>query len=120
MFDWFREIGEELGGIDSATAKKERMEKREQERLNKFIFTRNMKMLIISLGVLYIIMAGSTIKMLITAAGSTLLIMKYIVMMLNAAAVIFALCFGKKKGEMIALVGVFIFIVLLFLSIMFI
>lgn len=27
MFDWFREMSEELGGIDSVAAKKERMEK---------------------------------------------------------------------------------------------
>ena len=39
MFDWFREVGEELGGIDSMEAKKERLERKESERLNKFIIS---------------------------------------------------------------------------------
>ncbi|MBD5403021.1 hypothetical protein HDR58_09560 [bacterium] len=116
MFDWFREIGEELGGIDSVAAKKERMEKKEKERLNTFIFSGKMKLLIICLGILYIIMSGSTIKTLI-AEGRIAIIIKRIVMMINAAIVIFALCFGKKKGEIVALIGAFIFVLLLFLSI---
>lgn len=116
MFDWFREVGEELGGIDSMEAKKERLERKESERVNKFIISRRMKFFIISMGVLYIVMAGSTVKTFFNAANIFLMI-KYIVMMIDAVIVIFALIFGKQKGELVALVGIFLFLLLLFLSI---
>lgn len=119
MFDWFREMAEELGGIDSVSAKKERMEKKEEKKKNQFIFSSGMKILFIVLGVLYVIMAGSAIIALKGTPQATPYILKYIVMSIIAILVVFALVFGKKKGEIVALVGAFIFVVGLFLSIVF-
>lgn len=119
MFDWFREMGEELGGIDSVASKKERMEKREQKKLNRFIFSSGMKILIIALGVLYVVMAGSMIVALKGTAEATPYIFKYAIMSIVSLVIIFALIFGKKKGEIVALVGSFIFVVGMFFSIVF-
>lgn len=116
MFDWFREVGEELSGIDCTAAKKERMEKKEQRKLNCFIFSNEMKILIIVCGIVYLVMAGSMIVALKGTAEAILYIVKHIIMSLVDIVVIFALIFGKKKGELVALIGVFIFVVGLFLS----
>lgn len=117
MFDFFKDMGLELKGIDSNAAKKERMEKREQKKLNRFIFSRGAKALVITMGVLYIFMAGSMIIALKDVTGATPHIVKYIAMSIADLVVIVALIFGKKKGEIVALVVAFIFVVGLFLSI---
>lgn len=116
MFDWFREMGQELSGIDSEVAKKERKEKQELKKLNKFIFSKSAKIGTIILAVLYIVMAGSMISFLKNDGEHLLQIIKYIVMSIIAIVVIFSLVFGKKKGEIVALIGAFIFVVGLFLS----
>jgi len=116
MFEWFRDMGHELSGLDSRATKKERMEKREQKKLNRFIFTGGTKALIIALGVLYIVMAGSMIIALRGVEETAPHIVKYIAMSIIDLVVIFSLIFGKKKGEIIALVGAFVFVVGLFLS----
>ena len=116
MFDWFREMGEELRGIDSEAAKKERMEKKERKKLNRYIFSGGTKALIIALGTLYIVMAGSMIMALRTIPQTMPHIVKYVFMSIVAIVVIFALAFGKKKGEIVALIGAFVFVVGLFLS----
>lgn len=117
MFDWFREVGEELRGIDSAAAKKERMEKQEQKKIDRFIFSRGAKALIIVLGLLYIIMTICTIGVVKNMAENAVaFIVKSILMSIIAIVVIFALLVGKKKGEIVALVGTFIFVVGMYLS----
>ena len=117
MFDFFREMGEELAGIDSDAARKHRKEKAEQKKLDRFIYTRGMKTLTITLGILYVLIAVSAIIALRTiASGAGLQIVKYIFMSIVAIVVIFALIFGKKKGEIVAVIGTFIFVVGLFLS----
>lgn len=117
MFDWFIEMGLEMSGVDTVAAKKERMEKREQKKLNRYIFSYGMKVLIIAMGILYVAMAGSVIIMLRTLfLNATAQIVKYVLMSVDAIVVIFALLVGKKKGEIVALVGVFIFVVGLFLT----
>lgn len=117
MFDWFREMGEELVGIDSKAAKKERMEKREQKKLNRFLFSKGSKVLVIILGIIYLIMAGSIISALKGTPKFIPYIVKYLFMAIIDLVVIFALIFGKRKGEIIALVGCFIFVVCLFISV---
>jgi len=117
MFDWFRDMGHELSGLDSQATKRERIEKREQKKLNRFIFTGGTKALIIALGVLYIVMAGSMVIELRGIEETASHIAKYIAMSIIAIVVIFSLIIGKKKGEIIALAGTFIFVVGLFLSI---
>lgn len=119
MFDWFREMGEELSGIDSTAAKKERMEKREQKKIECFIFTKKNKVLIIVMGIIYLLMSWNMIMLLNGMEKSDIYIIKYIIMDLIDIAVIFALICGKRKGEIIALIGSFIFVVGLFFSVLF-
>lgn len=119
MFDWFRELGEELGGIDSIAAKNERKKKQELKKLNCYIFSGSTKVLISALGVLYVVMSTTAIVALKDMKGTAPLIAKHIVMSIIAMVVVLGLIFGKKKGEIVALVGIFIFCVGLFLSISF-
>lgn len=117
MFDWFKEVVMELNGIDSNAARKARMEKREQKKLDYFIFSPVMKALTIVLGVVYIIMAIGVISAVKNMAlDSVGIIIRYVLMSIIAIVVIFSLIFGKKKGEIVALVGAFIFVVGMFLS----
>lgn len=116
MFEWFREIGEEIGGIDSAAAKKERLEKKELKKTNRYIFSSGTKALIIVLGAVYLLMAGTMIVTLKGMPETTLQIVKYALMSIIDIVVLFSLIFGKKKGEIIALVGGIIFVVGLFFS----
>jgi len=116
VFEWFREIGEEIGGIDSAAAKKERLEKKELKKTNRYIFSSGTKALIIVLGAVYLLMAGTMIVTLKGMPETTLQIVKYALMSIIDIVVLFSLIFGKKKGEIIALVGGIIFVVGLFFS----
>lgn len=117
MFDWFKEMKLELGGIDSNAVKKERLEKAELKKLNRFIFSKGMKALIVALAVLYILISVSMIIALKSIGGQVLQIAKYTAMSILAITVIFALVFGKRKGEMVALITSFIFVIGLFISI---
>lgn len=118
MFDWFRDITYELGGIDSNAAKVERAAKKEQKKINRFIFSKTSKTVIIMMGSLYIIMAMSFIFSKGMAVKNILMTGVYIVMSMTAVTVILALVFGKKKGEIIALTGMFVFALELFGSVM--
>lgn len=117
MFDWFREVGEELIGINSEAAKKERTEKKQCQKGNCFIFSRNMKILFIICGVLYLFMAAGTVSILRNQNGSFLAVLKYVLLSFLDLFVLFALLFGKQKGEIAALAGSFVFITGLFFSV---
>ena len=117
MLDWFREIAEELSGIDSSAAKKERVVKREQKKSNRFIYSPGMKIVTIFLSILYIVLAISMIRALREQPGDTTIqIVKYVLMSILASVVSFSLIFGRKKGEIVAIIGTYIFVVGLFLS----
>lgn len=104
MFDFFREMGEEFRGIDSASTQKKRMEKKQQKKLNRFIFSDHMKLVLILLNLLYIFTQVSI--MILTKMKYTPSIMIFII----AIIIVFSLIFGKKKGEIIAIIGMFIFV----------
>lgn len=117
MFDWFRDMAKEMAGIDSEAAKKELLEKKAIEKSNRYIFTKKAKTLVIALAVIYIFMSGSTIALLKDVDGTLLLILKNIVMSILAIFIILSLIVGKKKGELAAVIGIFVFVVCLFLSV---
>ena len=116
MFDWFRDVAEEMGGIDSEAAKKERLAKKEKAKLNRFIFTKTSRAIVIAVGVLYLVSAGSVIIGMKATGYIAPLIVKFAVLSIVDIGVIVSLITGKKKGEIAALIGCFIFIVILYLS----
>ena len=119
MFDWFREVAEELSGIDSAAARRERVEKQDKRKQEYYIFSRGMKVMVIVLGLLYVFMAGATIAVLKNVTGSLIHILRYSLMAMVALFIVFSLVFGKKRGEIFALVGIAVFVVALFFSTVF-
>lgn len=119
MFDWFKDMANEFAGIDSTAARKEVLEKKEAAKSERYIFSKRAKTTTVFLAIIYIIMSGTTISMMKNIEGSILIILKNIFMSIVAIFIIFALIFGKKKGEVAALIGIFVFVVGLFLSIVF-
>lgn len=117
MFDWFRDMAREAAGIDSEAVKKEILAKKEIDKSKRYIFSKKAKIIIVALGLFYVVMSGTTINVLKDIEGTLLIIIKNIVMSILSILVIFALLFGKKKGEMVALIGIFLFVIGLFLSI---
>jgi hypothetical protein len=120
MFGFFRDIALELKGIDTTKAKKERDEKLEQEKLNRFIFSKGVKRTIIILGIIYIPLSILSIVGIISEASYfnadvAFLIIRNIVLMLLSISICVALLIGKKNGEIFALIGSLIFVVLMYL-----
>jgi cytochrome b subunit of formate dehydrogenase len=116
MFDWFREIADEMHGINTDAARLEKLQKKELEKAERYIFSKKSKTWIIALSVLYIIIAGLSIFSIKNFEGTMFIILKNIAMSAIALATIFALLIGGKKGELSALVLIFIFVFCLFLS----
>jgi len=122
MFEFFRDITQELGGIDTKKAKQLREENREIDKLSKFIFSRSMKRFVITIGCLYLLLSIILIISLFdmsevhrNSGNSVALgVGKYITLMLIDLTVLASLFIGTKKGEIVALVGVFLFTLLLY------
>lgn len=43
MFDWFREIADEMHGINTDAARLEKLQKKELEKAERYIFSKNRK-----------------------------------------------------------------------------
>lgn len=113
MFDWINDMVREANGIDSRAAKLERKEKNELKKSKKYIYSKSMKILTFSLGIIYILLAVFTIVALIKNSSDMTNIIKYVMLALIDFVVLFSLIIGKKKGEIIAVIGSGLFIVCL-------
>lgn len=113
MFEFFKDVMNEINGIDVNTVKEEKRKQREIEKSEKYIFSKSAKRITISFMVLYIIIS----VLLCLGANGALAILKNIAMAVVALVVIFSLAVGKEKGEKTALISLFVFIVLIMLSI---
>jgi len=123
MFDFFRDVVQELGGIDTTLAKKEREEKKEIEKLSRYIFSAGAKKIILTTGGLYllltvILIAGtvSTANVIGSVGNTILQIVKYIFLAAINIIVCVSIIRGTKRGEIIALAGCILFAVLLYAS----
>ena len=124
MFDFFRDMAHDLGGIDTKKAKQLREEKREIEKLSKFIFNKSMKRFVIAIGCLYLLLSIILIiglfdmsEAIRNSGGNVALgIVKYAILILIDIAVLVSLLLGTKKSEIVALIGVFLFMLLLYAS----
>jgi len=120
LFDFFKDMALELQGIDADAAKAERKHKRETEQKEKFIFTKKMKTMIIVLGILYLLMVISLVVTMKNFRDSVSSLVVYSILGVTDIVVLISLIFGKKKGEFVALVGIFLFLCGLFLSVLWI
>ena len=120
MFNFFRDVALELNGIDTAKAKNERDEKREQEKLSRFIFTKGARRAVITLGFIYVPLSILSIFGAVSEADYfnaqvVFQLTKNILLLLLCVGVCIALFIGGKKGEVFALIGGIVFVILLYL-----
>lgn len=118
MFDFLRDIYLETHGINSAAAEKIRNEKYETKRLNRYIFSNKMRVLVYILGLLYIVLAVSNIRLQKAADNYELLCIRYVGLVFIDIATCICLISGRRKGEIIALIGIVLFVLINFLTIM--
>lgn len=117
MFEYFRDIYLESQGIDCLAAEKIRNEKKEIKRLERYLFTKKMKALVIVLGIIYLAIAGGNLYALKGSSDMWLVYLRYGGLSALDIAICMALIFGKKKGEIVAIIGIFIFILINYLAV---
>lgn len=111
MFDFFKWAAEETFG--GKTEKREK-ERREQN----LIFTRGYRLMVIVLAVFYVMLSVFIISWLLSDLQNNLLwILMYCVQAVLAVFVMISLLVKSKKWDMVALVGIAIFVAILMLSI---
>lgn len=115
MFDFFKDVYLETQGIDSDKARKIREERQEIKKLDRYIFSKKMKISISFLAIIYLILVFITFKFGVTNL-SLMNIIKYIILSLTSLSVIVLFLFKSKKTEIIALGLIIIFIIGNYLS----
>jgi len=115
MFDFFRDIVLENKGIDTKEMHKQRMEKREQMKLSRFIFSKKTKVTICIIGALFLLFASLQIANLWSVDYVAVLI--NFILSLIAIAVCICLMTGRKKCEIVALTGSVLFIIVAYGSV---
>lgn len=111
MFDFFKDVANEVWGVDPPKVK---------PNTEKGKLSRGMKCLIITLGVIYILMAGSTVGVLLSIRNLHEVffpVALYIVLIGIDLFTIVMLLFGKKRGEQLAKWSGGLFVVVLLLSV---
>lgn len=112
MFDFFRDIALEVGGIDSKAAKEERREKAENKRKERFIFSKTAKVVAFAFGVFYLLIAGLNVSMMKQTGNVDLVgIVRFSVLTICDIAAMICLAIGKKKTEIAALILIVLFII---------
>jgi|GEM_PF-6854192 len=116
MFDFFRDIKNEMSGIDVEVAAEERKEKIEKKKQSYFIFSTKMKIIIFTMAVIYLIFSGINIAVVLKLNGEFYLLIKYIFLAALAIGICICLIIKKKNSEIMAIIGIFLFIVLNYFS----
>ena len=119
MFDFFRDMFWELRGLDASAVKSAQEEKRERKKLDRFIFSRITKILVVILGFFYIAVAATMLALSRSSGRQSMVIFQRVITALVDIAVIASLLSGTKKGEIFALAGIFVFFVAYYLFIAF-
>lgn len=121
MFDFFRDMALELCGVDSENAEKQRKEKREAKRKDRFIFSQSVKVLVYVFGILYLIVGGFTISVAKTnGALNALMILRFVALTLLDVSSIVCLATGKKKAEIVALILIIFFVLIQYFTTVFV
>lgn len=119
MFEFFRYMTDELSGIDTEAAYKEKKEKEEREREcekeNRIIFSKKAKKIVIGFAIFYVVITFTTLIAFKGVLGM-ISVLFYITKMMLAIGVLISILIGKKKGEITALSLIVVFFLFLFLS----
>ena len=127
MFDFFKEMTLELFGTDSDSVREIEKEKAEEKRKSRFIFSKTTKVVVYVLGVLYLAIGGFGIYVSLqvakltqdaTAGSNIWRYVKYGFLSLIDIAAMSCLFSGKKKGEIVALVLILVFVVTMYFTTM--
>ena len=111
MFDFFEDVYLELKGDDSTAVEREEKAEREKKREEKFIFSRNAKIIIFILGILYLIMAGFNVTTLKETGGLNIFkILRFILLILLDVCGLVCLIIKDKRAEISALIFIIIFV----------
>lgn len=113
MFEFFKDVANEVWGVTTPTVD-------EKPKKEKRAFTRKAKCVVIILGVIYMVLAGSTVGMLLSVYSWQEVFFPVALYILLSGIDLFTvimLLFGKERGERLAKWGIGIFVVLLLLSV---
>jgi len=116
MFDYFRDVIHEVGGLDTKAAEKKRVEKKLSNKKNRIILSKNIKLILIICAALYIIISLSTVVAISHMMNITYLVLKNILMSVLAFIIIISLAINKKEGEITAIICSIVFILALISS----
>lgn len=121
MFEFFidviRDATLEANGIDSQKARLQREQKKLDKKKKKYIFSGKMKVLIFVVGILYLGIGVLNLVTLKSAGGLDFLSVLRIIL-LSALDIACLVCLGsrKKKGEVIALILIIVFVLAQYIS----
>lgn len=115
MFDWFTDLRDKALGIDIDALKLEMKEREKEERKRYLIFSTKAKIWIITLLLIYITLSIFSIR-LANASNELPSIIKNILMSAVAIFTIITLLIGSKTSEKLSVIGIFVFLFGLFVS----
>ena len=118
MFDFFRDMALEARGLDSEAAEKERKEKREQKRKDRFVFSGSAKGIVFFFGILYFVVGGFQMSVIKGQENILFPVLKFLFLSAVDIAALVCLLLRKKKAEIAALVLVIIFFVVMYTTTM--
>jgi len=116
LIGYLKEILQENRGINTIKAAQELEEKKAAEKLKRYIYSNNVKRFSYIVGVSYLILATINIAVL-CGTGNVIGIIKHIVLIGIDIFVCILLMTRKKQGEIFALIGSFVFLVILYTSV---
>ena len=118
MFDFFKEVYLEAKGVDVEALKAEKKKIKEEQKKNKFIFSRSSKIIIYVFGLVYLLIAGLNIFLMKDFGGANVYyIMRFLFLSICDIAVLVCLAIGKKQTEVAALILVVVFIITQYLGV---
>jgi len=125
MFEYFRDIANEMNGIDMKAARLEREERLAQEKLSRFIFSKKIRRTVVVICCVSIFISISIIAVAVNTYRENYVgnenifpvVIWNVLLIIISVIVGVSLLNGTKKGELIALVGSFIYVVLLYATI---
>ena len=115
MFDFIRDIVAEANGLDVELMRVERRKKRK----SKALISRGSKIIIFVIGMLYLIVSGVNISYEIRMGIADYFTLRYVVLsVIDVMVLVFMFC-KKKWIQVIAVVGILLFVILNYFFMMF-
>jgi len=112
MFEFFRDTYYEIKGIDSKLVKDEKKRMQYELKADKYIFSKNAKIIVLVMGTLYLLTVIMVIPQLKYVSNWFLHTLKYILLLGLDVTACVCLFNKNKKTEIISLACIFLFIVM--------